>query len=84
LTGHIDSHRIFVYGTLRKDSDHDMYRVLARSSIFVGDATVNGDLYNLDTYPGLVLSSDAHSIVYGEVYELKPVLAARVLAILDD
>lgn len=84
MTGHIDSHRIFVYGTLRKDSGHDMYRVLARSSIFVGDATVNGDLYNLDTYPGLVLSSDAHSIVYGEVYELKPELAARVLAILDD
>jgi gamma-glutamylcyclotransferase (GGCT)/AIG2-like uncharacterized protein YtfP len=41
-------------------------------------------IYNLDTYPGLVLSSDAHSIVYGEVYELKPELAARVLAILDD
>lgn len=84
MTRGIESQRIFVYGTLREDPDHDMYRVLARSSNFVGDAIVSGQLYDLGTYPGLVLSRDPGSVVHGEVYEIRPDLAAAVLAILDD
>ena len=80
----VDRGRIFVYGTLREDPDHDLYRVLARSSTFVGDATVNGRLYNLGTYPGLVLSDDPGSRVRGEVYEFQPELEAQTLRILDE
>lgn len=84
MTEGIGNYRIFVYGTLREDPAHDMYRVLARSATFVGDATANGRLYDLGAYPGLVLSSDPDSIVHGEVYELKPDGAAQVLTLLDN
>lgn len=79
-----DSSRIFVYGTLREDPDHDLYRVLARSSTFVGDATVSGRLYNLGTYPGLLLSDNSESRVRGEVYEFLPELEAQTLSLLDE
>lgn len=75
---------LFVYGTLREDPNHDMYRVLARSSHFVGDGTVMARLYDLGDYPGIVLSGRPDERVAGEVYELEESKAADVLRILDD
>ncbi|MBX9927861.1 MAG: gamma-glutamylcyclotransferase [Gemmatimonadaceae bacterium] len=75
---------LFVYGTLREDDTHEMYRVLARAGRFVGDGWVAGELYDLGDYPGMVASELSHSRVSGELYELRPESAESSLATLDD
>lgn len=62
---------LFVYGTLRDDPAHEMYRVLARQAEFVGDGSLPGRLYDFGEYPGAIkVDSDAGAVV-GEVYRLK-------------
>lgn len=75
---------LFVYGTLCEDADHEMYRVLARSAHFVADGEVRARLFDLGSYPGIVLSSAAEDRVAGEVYELDQEVAENVLRVLDD
>jgi gamma-glutamylcyclotransferase (GGCT)/AIG2-like uncharacterized protein YtfP len=48
---------LFVYGTLRSDSGHEMHDVLARGARLVGSGEVDGTLVDLGAYPGLVLGS---------------------------
>ncbi|HXF42059.1 MAG TPA: gamma-glutamylcyclotransferase family protein [Blastocatellia bacterium] len=76
--------RVFVYGTLREDAHNEMYQSLAGASTLLGDASVNGDLYDLGAYPGLLLTNEPSSVVHGEVYELKPDRAAQLIAVLDE
>jgi gamma-glutamylcyclotransferase (GGCT)/AIG2-like uncharacterized protein YtfP len=61
---------IFVYGTLRRDSNSDMHRLLAIYAEFVSDATYRGKLYQVDNYPGAVPSDNPDDVVQGEVYLL--------------
>jgi len=75
------SERLFVYGTLRKDSANSMHRMLERDASFVARARTRGHLYDLGEYPGLV-ASDADTWVYGDVYELAD--PSATLARLDD
>ena len=74
------SERLFVYGTLRKDSPNSMHRVLARDARFVARARTRGRLYDLGAYPGMVASATG-GWVRGDVYELGD--PAAVLARLD-
>ena len=65
--------RLFVYGTLRKDIRNSRFHVLAREAqevTFVGHARIQGRLFDLGTYPGLVLSGDPGARVRGELYAL--------------
>lgn len=73
---------LFVYGTLRRDSNSEMYHLLARYGQFVGDASCQGKLYMVDYYPGLVPSDNPRDVVYGEVYKLS--CPDIVLSRLDD
>lgn len=75
---------LFVYGTLRQDPRHEMYRVLARSSRFAGDGVVAARLFDLGDYPGIVISPDPRDKVAGEIYEISADGAAEVLRELDD
>src|ERR1700744_4991578 len=63
--------RLFVYGTLMRDFDHPMARMLSAHADFLGDAQCRGRLYLVKHYPGLVLSDDAAEIVSGELYRLR-------------
>ncbi|MFI3155973.1 MAG: gamma-glutamylcyclotransferase family protein [Methylococcaceae bacterium] len=72
---------IFVYGTLRRDANSEMSRLLAKHAEFVDDATYCGKLYKIDTYPGVVPSDDPNDLVHGEVYLLHQ--ADVVLPLLD-
>jgi gamma-glutamylcyclotransferase (GGCT)/AIG2-like uncharacterized protein YtfP len=67
---------VFVYGTLRRGERNDIarYRPLP---IFVGEASVDGRLYDLGAYPGVVLGAGRR--VVGEVYRI----TAEVEAALD-
>lgn len=61
---------LFVYGTLRRDTRSDMYRLLARYADFIADGTYQGRLYQIDYYPGVTPSDDPSERVKGEVYSL--------------
>jgi gamma-glutamylcyclotransferase (GGCT)/AIG2-like uncharacterized protein YtfP len=73
---------LFVYGTLRRDSNSEMYHLLAHYGHFVDYATYQGKLYKVDYYPGLVPSDNPHDVVHGEVYKFS--CPDIVLSRLDD
>jgi gamma-glutamylcyclotransferase (GGCT)/AIG2-like uncharacterized protein YtfP len=75
---------LFVYGTLRKDAEHEMYNVLVSHASFVCIANVRGDLYSLGEYPGLVHCQDAVNLVKGELYEIGTDMLEYTLGLLDD
>jgi gamma-glutamylcyclotransferase (GGCT)/AIG2-like uncharacterized protein YtfP len=75
---------LFVYGTLRKDAEHEMYNVLVSHASFVGIANVRGDLYSLGDYPGLVHYQDAVNLVKGELYAIGTDVWEYTLGLLDD
>jgi gamma-glutamylcyclotransferase (GGCT)/AIG2-like uncharacterized protein YtfP len=62
---------IFVYGTLRRGANSEMYQLFAQHAEFVDNATYRGKLYRVDYYPGVVPSDDLNDIVFGEVYLLQ-------------
>ena len=66
----MNSDQLFVYGTLMRDFDHPMARMLSRNADFIGAAHCRGRLYLVKHYPGMTLSDDAADIVHGEVYRL--------------
>lgn len=72
--------RLFVYGTLRRACGHSMHRLMEHAE-FLGDATFQGRLYLVGTFPGAVKSSFPDDLVQGEVYRL--VKPAELLPRLD-
>ena len=68
----MDNHLVFVYGSLRSDNAHSMSQRFPESK-FISAANVNGRLYDLGEYPGLLLS-ETDSPVVGEVYEVDDAL----------
>jgi gamma-glutamylcyclotransferase (GGCT)/AIG2-like uncharacterized protein YtfP len=67
---------LFVYGTLLSGARHAMGERLRCESSLVGGASIQGRLYSLGRYPGLVDSADAHDIVHGELYALNDPISA--------
>lgn len=61
-------HLIFIYGSLRRGSAGAM-SVRFPNSRFIDYAQVSGSLYDLGSYPGLLLN-EPNSTVVGEVYEI--------------
>jgi len=72
---------IFVYGTLRRETNTEMSCLLQKYAEFVDDAVYCGKLYKIDYYPGVVSSNDPNDVVPGEVYLLQQ--ADVVLPLLD-
>ena len=64
----MNKHLVFVYGTLRSGSPQSM-SVRFPNSKFIAVAKVNGSLYDLGAYPGLLVN-ESKSPVTGEVYEV--------------
>lgn len=58
---------VFVYGTLRRGEQRDINRLLP-APVWVGPGHVAGALYDLGSYPGLVLGTGGE--VIGEVYQV--------------
>lgn len=81
---------LFVYGTLRRGSEHPMARWLAGVAVPAGPARVPGVLYDLGRYPGMALSASADAaggaaapMVIGDLFELPGEGAAAVMDRLD-
>jgi gamma-glutamylcyclotransferase (GGCT)/AIG2-like uncharacterized protein YtfP len=76
---------LFVYGTLRRGSDNDLCHLLGEHADFVSYANYQGQLYEVDYYPGAVPSDNPLDQVRGELYRLKTLeLADFVLSVLDE
>jgi len=68
--------RLFVYGTLLSGAGHAMGARLRRQARPLGEASMQGRLYRVDSYPGLVETEDARERVHGELYDLNNPRAA--------
>lgn len=64
----MNKHLVFVYGTLRRGGAGAM-SIRFPDAKFIAEAKVNGSLYDLGAYPGLLLN-ESNSLVIGEVYEV--------------
>ncbi|MEO7971072.1 MAG: gamma-glutamylcyclotransferase family protein [bacterium] len=64
----MNRHFIFIYGSLRRGTAGSMSLRFPQSK-FIAEANVNGRLYDLGPYPGLLLD-ESNSLVNGEVYEV--------------
>jgi gamma-glutamylcyclotransferase (GGCT)/AIG2-like uncharacterized protein YtfP len=72
---------LFVYGTLRSESDHEYARLLRGVSEFVSAGRLRGSLYRVAHYPGWVEDGDPDGWVHGEIW--RPRHAATLLPKLD-
>jgi gamma-glutamylcyclotransferase (GGCT)/AIG2-like uncharacterized protein YtfP len=63
--------RLFVYGTLLSTARHPMGTRLRREARLTGPGKIEGRLYSLGRYPGLVEVDGVGSLVHGEVYALR-------------
>jgi gamma-glutamylcyclotransferase (GGCT)/AIG2-like uncharacterized protein YtfP len=61
---------LFVYGSLMSAARHPMGERLRAESRLLGLATIQGRLYRVSWYPGVIESADAEQRVHGEVYAL--------------
>jgi gamma-glutamylcyclotransferase (GGCT)/AIG2-like uncharacterized protein YtfP len=73
---------IFVYGTLRIESEHPMARRICTRARLVGKGTVPGRLYDLGWYPAAMFDASEKRRVLGDVFALKP--GSRLLVELDE
>src|SRR5665811_2324192 len=76
-----DPEHIFVYGTLRSESDHPMARRLSSQARLVGKGSVPGRLYDCGWYPAAMFDANEKRSIMGEVFSLKP--GGKLLAELD-
>ncbi|WMI68683.1 gamma-glutamylcyclotransferase [Mangrovimonas sp. YM274] len=72
---------LFVYGTLLKDTGHEMSRFLLEHAQWIGDGYFYGKLFKVDNYPGAILSDDSKDKVFGSIYQLSN--TNRVFEVLD-
>ena len=65
---------LFVYGTLRRSllsaQKNDALIQLMNGLQFIGEGSVNGQLYDLGDYPGAILGENFDNKIFGEVYQL--------------
>ncbi len=74
---------LFVYGTLRKDIVRaERPGILEEHGIYCGEGWLYGELYEIDHYPGAVISEENSHCVKGEIYSV--LKGTRVWQVLDD
>lgn len=61
---------LFVYGSLRRGNSHPMARTLEAQAVWMGVSRVEGLLYRIDWYPGLVPPNAAGQWVEGDLYRM--------------
>lgn len=62
--------KLFVYGTLRRDSDHPMARFLARHGRYLGRASASGRMYAFSWHPGVTKARTPGEAIQGDLYSV--------------
>jgi gamma-glutamylcyclotransferase (GGCT)/AIG2-like uncharacterized protein YtfP len=73
---------LFVYGTLMGQSPHPMSQLLRKEAEFVKPGRFNGQLFQIDWYPGAIDSDIPNEYVYGEVWSFPE--SSELLSKLDE
>jgi gamma-glutamylcyclotransferase (GGCT)/AIG2-like uncharacterized protein YtfP len=73
---------LFVYGTLRKGFGLHLSDEIKDDLVYVGGATINGELYDIGEYPAALPSPEKDSKISGEIYLL--LHPRKVFKILDE
>jgi gamma-glutamylcyclotransferase (GGCT)/AIG2-like uncharacterized protein YtfP len=77
--------KLFVYGSLRSGFQSEAYRYMSNDFRLLGDAKVNGQLFDLGSYPAAKPAPGSDQYIVGELYELKDEKAySWVFGQLDD
>lgn len=71
---------LFVYGTLLVE-DNKFGTYLRNNANFYNTGTIKGKLYDVGTYPGLIISNDQDYPIKGTIYQLNN--AEEILKYLD-
>lgn len=61
---------LFVYGTLMNNIQSTIADYLHQHSDFVGAGALQGKLYDLGNYPGVIYDIQVNSLVHGHVFKL--------------
>jgi len=75
------SDRLFVYGTLRRGAA--MHGLLEGRAVWLCEATAEGRLVDLGSFPGMVASARSGERVRGELYAFGPAERESLLDALD-
>lgn len=73
---------LFVYGSLRKNIHSKMQPIFDQHCTFLSLAFMNGQLFEINGYPGATESYHPQDLIEGELYEINAY--ALVLALLDE
>jgi gamma-glutamylcyclotransferase (GGCT)/AIG2-like uncharacterized protein YtfP len=75
---------LFVYGTLRAAFSNAPAMHLRQHSRYIGEGVINGQLYDVGSYPGALYLPDESTLIHGSVYVLFPDSLVDLLRLLDE
>jgi gamma-glutamylcyclotransferase (GGCT)/AIG2-like uncharacterized protein YtfP len=61
---------LFVYGTLRKEFENQMAIFLQNNANYWRDGVMEGELYDVGTYPAALYEEGAPTVIQGNIFEL--------------
>lgn len=73
---------LFVYGSLRKNIHSNMQPIFDQHCTFLSLAFMNGQLFEINGYPGAIESHRTNDIIEGELYQINA--GEQVLSLLDE
>lgn len=73
---------LFVYGTLQKESQNNMSKYLAEHAELVSRGYIQGKLYKISWFPGVVESENPSDRVYGSLFKISDI--TNIFKALDD
>jgi len=62
------TNRLFVYGLLRKASNHELSVYLCKHADYLGTGFIKGTLYLIDDYPGAVIDKSSPNKIIGDIF----------------
>jgi gamma-glutamylcyclotransferase (GGCT)/AIG2-like uncharacterized protein YtfP len=65
-----DNDLLFVYGTLRADTNTPMARLLNQQSQRIGQANMPGQIFDAGSFPAAVYDEDAQTMVHGSLHAI--------------
>ena len=64
------SHYLFVYGTLRRAYNNEMAAFLRQNAEYLHDGVMDGELYDVGTYPAALYKEGSETMIKGNVFKL--------------
>ena len=61
---------LFTYGTLRREADTAMRKVISREAAYIGEGSYQGELYLAGSHPAVIPSQDQEDQVAGDLFDL--------------